>query len=73
MSHGDTGGGGGMGGILIVAPRGCRFSAKGATSIDLHIAEIVRASFRPEFLNRLDEILLFQRLQADQIGAIVDI
>ncbi len=37
------------------------------------VMEIVRASFRPEFLNRLDEILLFQRLQADQIGAIVDI
>ena len=37
------------------------------------VMEIVRASFRPEFLNRLDEILLFQRLQPDQIGAIVDI
>ncbi|MGI9371304.1 MAG: AAA family ATPase, partial [Hyphomicrobiales bacterium] len=37
------------------------------------VMEVVRASFRPEFLNRLDEILLFQRLQPDQIGAIVDI
>jgi ATP-dependent Clp protease ATP-binding subunit ClpB len=37
------------------------------------VMDIVRASFRPEFLNRLDEILLFQRLQQDQIGAIVDI
>ncbi|MGI9483595.1 MAG: AAA family ATPase, partial [Hyphomicrobiales bacterium] len=37
------------------------------------VMEIVRASFRPEFLNRLDEILLFQRLQPDQIVAIVDI
>lgn len=32
------------GGVLIVAPRGCRFSAAAATSIDLHIAEIARTS-----------------------------
>lgn len=37
------------------------------------VMEIVRAAFRPEFLNRLDEILLFQRLQQEQLGAIVDI
>ena len=33
----------------------------------------VRAHFRPEFLNRLDEIILFHRLHPDQMGAIVDI
>ncbi len=33
----------------------------------------VRAHFRPEFLNRLDEIILFHRLKRDQMGAIVDI
>jgi len=33
----------------------------------------VRGHFRPEFLNRLDEIILFHRLQPDQMGAIVDI
>ena len=33
----------------------------------------VRAAFRPEFLNRLDDIMLFDRLQAEQMGAIVDI
>src|SRR5690606_2807774 len=32
------------------------------------VMQIVRASFRPEFLNRLDEILLFQRLQRDEIA-----
>ncbi len=37
------------------------------------VMEVVRASFRPEFLNRLDEILLFQRLQPEHLGAIVDI
>ena len=33
----------------------------------------VRASFRPEFLNRVDEIILFHRLQRENMGAIVDI
>jgi len=33
----------------------------------------VRSHFRPEFLNRLDEIILFHRLQRDQMTAIVDI
>ncbi|HMA74210.1 MAG TPA: ATP-dependent chaperone ClpB [Xanthobacteraceae bacterium] len=33
----------------------------------------VRARFRPEFLNRIDEIILFHRLKRDQIAAIVDI
>ena len=33
----------------------------------------VRAHFRPEFLNRVDEIILFRRLEAEHMGAIVDI
>jgi ATP-dependent Clp protease ATP-binding subunit ClpB len=33
----------------------------------------VRARFRPEFLNRVDEIILFHRLKRDQMAAIVDI
>lgn len=33
----------------------------------------VNAHFRPEFLNRLDEILLFERLKPEHMGAIVDI
>ena len=34
---------------------------------------VVKAHFRPEFLNRVDEIILFHRLRRDQMGAIVDI
>jgi ATP-dependent Clp protease ATP-binding subunit ClpB len=34
---------------------------------------VVRAHFRPEFLNRVDEIILFHRLQRSEMGAIVDI
>lgn len=33
----------------------------------------VNGHFRPEFLNRLDEILLFERLKPNHMGAIVDI
>lgn len=33
----------------------------------------VNKAFRPEFLNRLDEILLFQRLAANQMGQIVQV
>ena len=33
----------------------------------------VRAHFRPEFLNRIDEIILFHRLKRADMGAIVDI
>jgi ATP-dependent Clp protease ATP-binding subunit ClpB len=33
----------------------------------------VRAAFRPEFLNRIDEIILFRRLEEQHMGAIVDI
>ena len=33
----------------------------------------VRARFRPEFLNRVDEIILFHRLKREQMGRIVDI
>ena len=37
------------------------------------VMEIVRDAFRPEFLNRLDEILLFRRLQASDMMGIVEI
>jgi ATP-dependent Clp protease ATP-binding subunit ClpB len=37
------------------------------------VLEEVRKVFRPEFLNRLDEIVVFNRLEAGQIRHIVDI
>jgi len=37
------------------------------------VMEAVRAAFRPEFLNRLDEILLFRRLSRDDMKGIVEI
>ena len=37
------------------------------------VMEIVRASFRPEFLNRIDEIVLFNKLGRDHMARIVEI
>ena len=41
--------------------------------VEPQVMEVVRAHFRPEFLNRLDEIILFHRLAAEHMGPIVDI
>ena len=37
------------------------------------VMDAVRAHFRPEFLNRLDETIVFDRLTRDDMGGIVDI
>ena len=37
------------------------------------VMEVVRASFRPEFLNRIDEVLLFHRLSRAHMTGIVEI
>ena len=37
------------------------------------VMAVVRSHFRPEFLNRIDDILLFHRLRREEMGAIVDI
>jgi ATP-dependent Clp protease ATP-binding subunit ClpB len=40
---------------------------------EAQVMEIVRGHFRPEFLNRLDEIVLFQRLGVSAMAPIVDL
>jgi ATP-dependent Clp protease ATP-binding subunit ClpB len=37
------------------------------------VMSVVRTAFRPEFLNRLDDTILFHRLKRNEMGAIVDI
>ena len=39
----------------------------------VRVMEALKAQFKPEFLNRIDETILFQNLTLDQIGQIVDI
>src|SRR5258705_11517570 len=41
--------------------------------VEPEVMEVVRGHFRPEFLNRLDEIILFHRLGAGHMGPIVAI
>ncbi|ACI51526.1 ATP-dependent chaperone ClpB [Gluconacetobacter diazotrophicus PA1 5] len=41
--------------------------------VQAEVMKVVRAHFRPEFLNRLDEIILFSRLQRADMTRIVDI
>ena len=41
--------------------------------VEPQVLEIVRSHFRPEFLNRLDEIILFHRLGAEHMAPIVEI
>jgi ATP-dependent Clp protease ATP-binding subunit ClpB len=44
-----------------------------SAAVHSEVMQIVRAHFRPEFLNRVDEIILFHRLRREDMGAIVDI
>jgi ATP-dependent Clp protease ATP-binding subunit ClpB len=41
--------------------------------VEPQVMEVVRAHFRPEFLNRLDEVILFHRLSQEHMAPIVDI
>ena len=42
-------------------------------TVEKEVMSVVRAHFRPEFLNRIDEIILFHRLRREDMGDIVDI
>jgi ATP-dependent Clp protease ATP-binding subunit ClpB len=41
--------------------------------IESRVTEALRSKFKPEFLNRIDEIIIFDNLTQEQIGKIVDI
>ena len=64
--------------IILTSNLGSKLMAKqeqdhDSPEIKEGVMEIVRETFRPEFLNRLDEIILFHRLFRDQMGTIVNI
>ena len=44
-----------------------------ASEVRSQVMEVVRAHFRPEFLNRVDEIILFERLRREDMASIVEI
>jgi ATP-dependent Clp protease ATP-binding subunit ClpB len=41
--------------------------------MDLRVTELMQVTFKPEFLNRVDEVVIFHRLSLEHIKAIVDI
>jgi ATP-dependent Clp protease ATP-binding subunit ClpB len=53
---------------LIAQPEG-----QDTDAVREEVMAVVRASFRPEFLNRVDEIILFHRLKRSDMARIVDI
>jgi len=64
--------------IILTSNLGAEFLANqndGDLSDDVRpqVMRAVQAHFRPEFLNRLDDIILFQRLNRGQMDKIVDI
>jgi len=64
--------------IILTSNLGSEYlvDLKDGESVELvrgKVLDMVKASFRPEFLNRVDEILLFHRLGREHMGAIVDI
>jgi ATP-dependent Clp protease ATP-binding subunit ClpB len=64
--------------IVLTSNLGSDILAAQPDGADLAVAyravmDVVRAHFRPEFLNRLDEIVLFRRLQREDMASIVDI
>ncbi|WP_342360964.1 ATP-dependent chaperone ClpB [Terrarubrum flagellatum] len=54
--------------FLVIQPEG-----QDTDAVRDDVMTVVRGHFRPEFLNRVDEIILFHRLKREQMGAIVDI
>ncbi len=64
--------------IIMTSNLGSQFLADQPEGEDVEavrplVMEQVRAHFRPEFLNRIDEIILFHRLGREQMGGIVRI
>ncbi len=64
--------------IVLTSNLGSQFltglaDGEDVASVEPQVMEIVRAHFRPEFLNRLDEIVLFHRLGQSEMAPIVDI
>jgi len=63
--------------IIMTSNVGSRWiqelGASGRKEMENRVTEALRASFKPEFLNRIDEIIIFHNLTQEQIGDIVDI
>jgi ATP-dependent Clp protease ATP-binding subunit ClpB len=45
----------------------------GEMEMDMRVTELMQATFKPEFLNRVDEVIIFHRLSIEDIKGIVEI
>ena len=52
---------------------GFGFGAEGYVALESRVQSVLKEMFRPEFLNRIDEIIVFQELTRDEIRKIVDL
>jgi ATP-dependent Clp protease ATP-binding subunit ClpB len=64
--------------VIMTSNAGSHFIAEAsATGLDegvkRQVMDTLRAQFRPEFLNRVDEIIIFHALSREQLRAIIDI
>ena len=64
--------------IIMTSNLGAEFLAaqkdgEDSSAVRNEVMDTVRGHFRPEFLNRIDEIILFKRLARENMAAIVDI
>ena len=64
--------------IILTSNLGSQYLAnldegQSTASVEPQVMDVVRAHFRPEFLNRLDEIILFHRLGHEHMGPIVEL
>ena len=64
--------------IILTSNLGSQFLAQmtddqQVEDVEPQVMDVVRGHFRPEFLNRLDEIILFHRLGQDHMAPIVEI
>ncbi len=49
------------------------FGAEGHVALESRVQTVLKEMFRPEFLNRVDEIIVFHELSRDEIRSIVDL
>src|ERR1700743_2509959 len=59
--------------IILTSKRGTEFMTNDSKEARANVMNAVRGHFRPEFLNRLDEIIIFHRLSRQNMDKIVDI
>ncbi|MDX1921103.1 MAG: ATP-dependent chaperone ClpB [Candidatus Caenarcaniphilales bacterium] len=52
---------------------GAKESSVSEEALDAQVKDVLREYFKPEFLNRIDEIVVFHSLKSDEIKQIVDI